>query len=703
MTMKRRYVILIAAVALFLGMLTLTWSLCTRRAKRQTESMLDYAILDLRDTLNGSIDTMLMQIGESIIDELGKAEPISVEYAQRIIARHHIDELNVLDRTGRNLGSSDGHLVGTSMKDSPKSGAFMVLAEGERHAFSQPFRAGVHNPNVRRKYVGVAFPDGNGFIQVGIDELHVTRMFPSIMGFIFDEWLLGETGFFLCADVRLGRLISNPARHRDEARFLAETGYDHNDPMVIEDGTTTFSRRLFGEVCDCRAIIFAGHRIIAALPPAEFYHTRTLYTVVMAFVLAVVLSSFVMLLWRIDKDAIQIRAFYAAEESKRAAELELGRTIQSASLPTEFPKSENYRIAASMLPAREVGGDFYDFFQLDDTHIAFLVADVSGKGITGALYMMTAKTLIKDMLLETTTFMPADALVRVNEELCRNNPAEMFITAWVGVLDLDTGIVAFANAGHNPPLIRHADGEREWIKARSGCPLACFENAVYKQLEVRLAPGDLLFLYTDGITEAMNGSGELYGNDRLFERLGGLDADGAGDVSAAVCAGVRASVGEFAADALQADDLTVLAMQYLCPPERYVRTFPAKDAAFEEAASFVEEKLQTVSCPNKTKGQVLIALDEVLSNVVRCSGASGIAVSLTFSQARHTLTMAISDDGKPFNPLQVPPPDTTLPPEKRSPGGLGILLLHKTMDEVTYHYAHGCNVLTLRKSLMATS
>ena len=700
---NRRRTIVAIAILVYVSALAFTWLLSTKRAWHQTESMLDYAMLDLNDTLNGSLDTMLLHIAVSILEDLGSAKPISNEDALRILAERRIDELNVLDRTGRNLGSSDSRLIGTSMADTPKSAEFLVLTKGEVRAYSQPFRTGGHNPDVCRKYLGLAFPDGDGFIQVGIDESHVTTMFPSIMGFIFDEWLLGEKGFFLCANIDDGRLISNPARHRDEAHFLEETGYDPNGFNVYEDGKRTFNQRLFGETCNCRAIIFAGHRIIAALPPAEYFRTRTVYTTGLAVLLAIILSLFVVLLCRINADSMRIQAFYASEVEKHAAELELGRTIQMAALPTAFTMNEYCRLAAFIEPAQEVGGDFYDFFSLDETHLAFLVADVSGKGITGALYMMNAKTIIKNVLMATTTYDPAEALSQVNAELCRNNPAEMFVTAWVGVLDIDTGYVSFVNAGHNPPILRHSTGETEWLKARSGCPLGCFENATYKVRDMLLKPGDMIFLYTDGVTEAMNVSGELFGDERLIATLGDGKqlAENAGPSE--VCAAVRSSVERFVEKAPQADDLTLLTVQYLCIPERYVRPFPAQDVALVEAPSFVEEKLRAVLCPNKTRGQILIALDEVLSNVVRCSGASGITVSLTFSHARQSLTMAISDDGKPFNPLHVPPPDTTLPPEKRPIGGLGILRLQKTMDKLAYRYVHGCNILTLCKTIVANS
>ena len=152
--------------------------------------------------------------------------------------------------------------------------------------------------------------------------------------------------------------MANPAHHRDKAVFLTQTGYDIADENVVEDGKTTFRQRIFGEICDCRAFIFAGHRIVAVLPMGEYYTTRTVYVAVMAFVLAVVIGVFVMLLWRIDSASDQLAAFYNAQEEKRAAELELGRTIQMSALPLgDSLKSDYCHSAAFMQPAREVGGD----------------------------------------------------------------------------------------------------------------------------------------------------------------------------------------------------------------------------------------------------------------------------------------------------------------------------------------------------------
>ncbi|MBQ7650011.1 MAG: SpoIIE family protein phosphatase, partial [Victivallales bacterium] len=500
--MKRRILLLLAAAFLYAVMLALTWTVASRRAHRKTEAMLDNAMVDLESTINDSLGTMLAYVASSIVDELGEAKPLSLEQARAIAVQRDLDEFNVINRNGRIIGSSDASLFGYSMYESMKTAEFMSLCNGRRQAISQPFRTSVVDRDAYRKYVGVAFPGGEGIVQVGMDERRATQMFPSIMEFILEEWLIGETGFFLCASILDGRLISTPAGHRREAFYLPQTGYDQTMKSVVEDGKTTFRQVLFGQVCHCRAIIFARHRIVAAVPLEEFFSARTNYTVLMAIVLAIVMGIFVVLLWRIDVARAKLQAFYKAEDEKRAAELELGKTIQKSALPSESMTSEYCAFTASMQTAREVGGDFYDFFSLDDNHIAFLVADVSGKGITGALYMMTAKTLIKDTMLASPEAHPSEVLSRVNEELCRNNPAEMFLTAWVGVLDLNSGRVSFANAGHNPPLVKRSSGETEWVKPRSGCPLACFDNVKYKPLEMALAPGDAIFLYTDGVTEA---------------------------------------------------------------------------------------------------------------------------------------------------------------------------------------------------------
>ena len=206
--------------------------------------------------------------------------------------------------------------------------------------------------------------------------------------------------------------------------------------------------------------------------------------------------------------------------------------------------------------AKEVGGDFYDFYFVGEDKLAFLIADVSGKGIPAAMFMMQAKTLLKSFA-ETGSAVN-DVLTNANEKLCENNDAGMFVTAWMGIIDLKTGLVEFANAGHNPPLVRHKDGSFEYLKSRAGFVLAGMEGIRYKKNELQLNAGDEILLYTDGVTEATDANEQLYGEDRLLKlmnTLNGVPAD-------SVCGAVKADVDKFVGDAPQFDDITMVYLRY---------------------------------------------------------------------------------------------------------------------------------------------
>lgn len=213
------------------------------------------------------------------------------------------------------------------------------------------------------------------------------------------------------------------------------------------------------------------------------------------------------------------------------------------------------------------GGDFYDFYLLGDDRLAFLIADVSGKGVPAALFMMTAKTIIKN--LAETGLPVQEILTLANEKLCENNKAEMFVTVWMGILDLKTGIVTFSNAGHNPPVVRHGDGAFEFLKMRPGFVLAGMEGVRYRMGELRLGPGDMLYLYTDGVTEAEDLEHGLYDNDRLLDAL---NVDSLSDVRS-LCRAVQRDVERFVGEAPQFDDMTMLALRLngYCSEEQAVQ------------------------------------------------------------------------------------------------------------------------------------
>lgn len=698
---KRRCIIVAVAVALYAALLCVAWVIGTEEARRKTEAQLTYSIIDFRSTILGAIDTMLGYIAKSSVRYFEVAAEHSLSYMREFAQRMDIDEINIIDRNGAILASNDPLCVGRSMLDFPASSEFMILTNGVTATYSQHFRAGAHNPNVRRKYLGAAFPGGDGFVQVGFDERHLSKMLVEMLGYIFDDWLLGETGFFLCSDVNTDRMISNPARHRDEAATLAETGFDSNaaKPYEITSDDSvgeTFRQTLFGRTCYCRNYVFGGHRFVPALPDQEFYGLRTQYMVVFGVLIFLTLAAFGWFVDRMMSDSDRLKESYANEAKQRAKELSIANMIQSAAMPNALPKDPRFRLFADMTAAKEVGGDFYDYFPLDDSHYAFLVADVSGKGITAALYMMTAKTLIKDTLLMLHD--PAAALTKVNAELCRNNPANMFLSAWVGVLTIETGLITFANAGHNPPVIMRKGRTPEYLRTKSECMLAVLDDMTYKLRTAKLNVGDALLLYTDGVTEALDPDEALFGDDRLIDVIGAANSF----APSHICKLVRSAVAAFAAGSPQADDITVLALQYLAPPRVFSRLFRATSDGISEATAFLDEAMESVGLAMTPHAATLnIILDEITSNIVKHSGAHGFEVDITVAENPNSVTLVFSDDGTPYDPLAHVDPDTTLSAEERPIGGLGILMVKKMSNEVVYSRGHNRNILKVVKIIPA--
>ena len=304
---------------------------------------------------------------------------------------------------------------------------------------------------------------------------------------------------------------------------------------------------------------------------------------------------------------------YITEAAARIdKELEYAKQIQLSVLPTNFPKNEDYGIFAQMIAAKEVGGDFYDFYKLNDTIVAFLVADVSGKGIPAAMFMMTAKTILKD--LAESGMAVNDIFVKANGKLCENNESGMFVTVWMGMLDLATGNLKYANAGHNPPLVIHKNGEGEYLRTRAGFVLGGMEGVRYRINEMTLDPGDRIFLYTDGVTEATNAEEELYGEERLIAFMNQNRTVEAKKLLVAL----KADIDEFVGEAPQFDDITMLMLDYkkddvggnVCE-----RVFPAEDTALRDVLGFVEETLESAGCPMKVTMALCVAIEEVFVNV----------------------------------------------------------------------------------------
>ena len=248
----------------------------------------------------------------------------------------------------------------------------------------------------------------------------------------------------------------------------------------------------------------------------------------------------------------------AREDERMAAEMDLASRIQRSQLYSTFPafpERSDFDIYARMRPAKEVGGDFYDFFLIDDDHLGMVISDVSGKGIPGCMYMMVTKVLIHNTAMLQCT--PAEALMRVNDQICENNTEQMFITTWFGILELSTGQILAANAGHEYPMLHGEDGRFQMVKRKHGLVMGARPGTQYENYMLQLPPGGTLFVYTDGAPEATNTAEELFGTDRMLEALNEMpDA-----CPEELLKHMEMRIDEFVGDAPPFDDLTMMAVK----------------------------------------------------------------------------------------------------------------------------------------------
>ena len=385
------------------------------------------------------------------------------------------------------------------------------------------------------------------------------------------------------------------------------------------------------------------------------------------------------------------------EKERIGTELRLASSIQEKSLPNIFPPYPDRRefdLFASMKPAKEVGGDFYDFYLIDDDHICLVMADVSGKGIPAALFMMVTKILIN--VYSYSLKNPGEILTAVNERICSNNKANMFITVWLGILEISTGKLVASNAGHEDPAICKKNGNFEIDKKKHGIPVGAMEDYEYKNYNLKLDYGDKLFLYTDGVPEATNNNDEMFGLDKMIDSLNKVKNCSCKDI----LVGVKCDVDKFVDDAIQFDDLTMLCFEYIgkVKKNKSKKTFNADVKELDNVLSFVHGIIDG-KVNNKISMKLDVVIEEIFVNICNYayeeSGFADIEVLLN----KNKLSITFIDEGIPFNPLEKDEPDISLSSEDRKVGGLGIFMVKKIMDNVEYKYENNKNILIIEKDL----
>ena len=385
-------------------------------------------------------------------------------------------------------------------------------------------------------------------------------------------------------------------------------------------------------------------------------------------------------------------------KERMESELKIGRGIQMSMIPKifpPFPERKDIDMYASIVPAKEVGGDLYDFY-IREEKLYFCIGDVSGKGVPASLVMAVTRSLFRTVSAHEKS--PQRIVTIMNDSMSDMNESNMFVTFFTGVLDLGNGHLRYCNAGHNAPLLVTGQGVRE-LPVVSNLPLGVMPGTSFQEQETDLACQDGLFCYTDGLTEAENAGHELFGDDRLIALLR------SDSLAESQLKAVSQSVMEFVGDAPQSDDLTMLYLRYMNEslPDRAERHLILHNdiQQIPQLAGFIEAIADEIHLDQSLAMSLNLALEEAVSNVIMYAypeGSDGL-VDIEAIIRHDRLDFIITDSGKPFDPTQAPEVDTTLGVEERAIGGLGIYLVRNIMDDVRYERAEAKNILSMTKRI----
>ena len=382
------------------------------------------------------------------------------------------------------------------------------------------------------------------------------------------------------------------------------------------------------------------------------------------------------------------------ERAKMNSELSIAKSIQSSSLPNVFPAFPNrkeFDIFASMEAAKEVGGDFYDFFFIDKTKFMYLIADVSGKGIPAALFMMTVKTLINNV--SQMNYSPKQLIEIINNKICKTNKQGFFVTVLIGITDINTGETSIINCGHNLPLMKRQNGEYEYLQLNSNIALGVFEDSEFEIYETVLKSGDIIYTYTDGVTEAINKDDEFFGEERLYNCLNNINNNNPTEIAQQV----KASLKEYIDSNSQSDDITMLIFKYNGLLNN-VKTFKqvADKSNYTQFYNWLHTSCKEWELNEDLTNKLDMCAEEIFANIsfYAYKEQEGM-LEAVLTKTDNSIIFEFSDSGIAYNPLEKPDPDINMPPEERPLGGLGIYMIKQMSDNISYKRENNKNVLTL--------
>ena len=418
---------------------------------------------------------------------------------------------------------------------------------------------------------------------------------------------------------------------------------------------------------------------------------RNLLTLVIA---GLILIGFIV--WRTSRNFERLRQANA-EKKRIDGELQVACEIQQSMLPHDLVQHDDMDIYSSLVPAREVGGDLYDYF-IRDEKLFFCIGDVSGKGVPSAMVMSVVHSMFRAFSAHENN--PAHIMQAVNEASCRGNDSNMFVTMFIGVLDLPTGRLRYCNAGHDAPMLM-TDGKWVMLDVIPHLPVGVFEDVKYGVQEALMMPDSTIFLYTDGLTEAMNFKHNQFGMKRVEEVL----AANSQLLPRQLLEAITNKVHEFVGDAEQSDDLTMLAIHYT--PKHFestlTETLLIKNDVHDVSkfSTFMKSVMEKLNIEKSLARQLRLAVEEAVVNVIDYAYPAGYEgdIEIQIMSDGKTLKTIIIDSGVAFDPTAKEKADTSLSIEDRQIGGLGILLVRELMDTINYERENGKNVLTLIKNI----
>lgn len=729
-----------AILLAYLSMAIFTYRIQTEIANTNTRNTLNNSIQDVSKDIKDTSDDNLLNITREVATTLemryAGGDDIDNDYLIGLIdtsmlGGQHFDvsEISLIDENGIIYVSSNSNWIGFDMNSGaqPKEFCDAILVNGDVE-FVQPYTQIQADSSIMMKYAGhdLSF---TGFVQVGYNSEHFYDDLDSIIKLHVKNRRVGEEGFVLVTDenrnvvgmtgglgefntlddlgfttdlagLKQNEVVKTKIKISEEAEgvhYVAENVEGYYIMSFMMDKEIDFNRQMSIYMSTYQQFIIFG--IIYGVAYGIFSHFvfRDLQNVntglkeITEGDLNVVLEDHYSREFGELNDSINKTVKTLKDINEK--EMENANAIQMGALPPKeaYFDVHHFDIYAEMKTAKVVGGDFYDYFPLDKDKFVILIADVSGKGIPAALFMMRTKSLLKSLL--ETGMSIEEAVKHTNAQLCENNEVKMFVTCWIGLVHFDTGVVEFVNAGHNPPVIRQ-NGQFSYLRRPANLVLGASTRARYDKQLLRLKPGDIIFLYTDGITEAKREDQEMYQESRLLEYLNSLDTIDPKKITN----GVIEDTLKFVDGYEQSDDMTLLTLSYYGYAHRYQYEYNGVISSFNKAKEDLTRDLKKENISEDNIVKLIICYDEIFSNCAKYAYARKRGViRATLDVTPMQICLSISDDGEQFNPLEKEEPDITLELEKRKIGGLGIHMVKNFMDQYHYYYQDGHNVLILQK------